>query len=463
MLFLTRNFELVKNREKTFLTAAISATATTLTVKAVDSNAWANNDWVIVGEIGTKNAEILQINGSVSDGTSLTIDNAGSGGARYAHSVDEPVYRIDYNQYDVYRNTTDSTSGLTTLVSGREIQVDDLFSRYEDGSNSTGYGFIRFYNSQTGGYSDYSDGIPYTGYTPRSLGRMIRKVRKLLGEISFKYVQDEDITDEINEGQRDIAHERLWPFYEDIFSTSRIANTREYSIGSGVVIGKPHSITCESEPLAKVDNARYEQFFWDTVRTGEPTHVNVWNNKIRLYPVPSDAASTTTLNGAISSATATTITLTDTSALSPSGRIIVDSEVISYDNKSTTQILGCQRGLEGTTATTHLTGSTVTERDIIYTANVEPTELVDIQDETDVPDPAALEYYAAMNLAIGKLSDQVLHDRMKLKHAEAVQSLRDKFGIKITSQGYRIKDKNDIVRDTSMYRNPNDYPTSVGV
>ena len=101
MLFLVRNRILTENRAKTYLTAAVAAAGTTLTVKAVDTNAWANNDWIILGEIGTPTAEVLQLNGVVADGTSIVIDNAGSGGARFAHSIDEPVYRIDYNQVHI--------------------------------------------------------------------------------------------------------------------------------------------------------------------------------------------------------------------------------------------------------------------------------------------------------------------------------------------------------------------------
>lgn len=457
MLFQIRNYELVKNREKTYLTASVAVAGTTLTVRGVDSNAWANNDWIIVGEIGSKNAEILQVNGAVSDGTSLTIDNAGSGGARYAHAIDEPVYRIDYNQVRIYRNTTDSTTGLTTLTTV-EIQPDDQFTRYEDSVNTTGYGFVQFRNSDSTALSDYSDGIPYTGYTPRSLGRMIKAVRRILGEQSFSYIDDDDIREELNEQQRDVAHERLWPFYEDIFSASRVAYQREYDIDSDVVIAKPHTVTVESEPLAKVDAARFDQLFWDTSVTGEPTHCSIWNNQIRLYPVPSVAATTNALNGSLTAA-ATSITVDSTSGFSPSGRIIIDSEVISYTNTTSTQFRGCTRGLEETTAATHSDNATVTERDIVYTANREPNELVDIQDETSVPDPSVIIYGAAANLAIGKMSDQPLHDRLKIKKDQALERLRDKFGKKLTSQSYRIKDKDEVIRDVGRTRNPNDFRT----
>ena len=253
MLFLARNDELIKDREKTYLTASVAVGGVTLTVKAVDANAWADNDYIIIGEIGSKTAELLQINGAVADGTSLTIDQSGAGGARYVHAVDEPVYRIDYNQIEISRATT--ATGAKTILATNEIQPDDLFTRYEDSANSTGFGFVRWRNG--GDYSEYSDPIPYTGYTPRSLGRIIKMVRRHTDELDFRTLRDEDIIEEVNEKQRDIAHERLWPFYEDIFSISTVDNTRQYDIDNDVVIGKPHTVVVQGDPLAKINRKRW--------------------------------------------------------------------------------------------------------------------------------------------------------------------------------------------------------------
>ncbi len=85
---------------------------------------------------------------------------------------------------------------------------------------------------------------------------------------------------------------------------------------------------------------------------------------IEMNPPPESAADTTTLNGAISSATATSITLTSTVNLEEQGAGIVGTEVIHWDAKTSTTIVGCTRGAEGTTAATHSTAATFTKRDI---------------------------------------------------------------------------------------------------
>ena len=468
MLFLSRNEELIKNREKTYLTVAVAVAGTTLTVRAVDAGGgtttvWADNDYIILGEIGAKNAELLQLSATPSDGTSISIDQLGSGGARFAHAVDEPVYRIDFNRIEISRSSTDD-SGASSVLATNEIQPDDLFTRFEDVTNTTGFGFVRWNNETTELFSEFSDGIPYTGYGPRTLGRIIKMIRRHLDEPDFRQIQDEDIIEEVNEKQRDISHERLWSFYEDTFSDSTVAFQDRYDIDNDVVLGKVHDLVVRSEPMAKVNITRFNILHWNTARTGEPTHSGVWDNQILLYPNPSSAAQTNAINDSGNiTATVTTITADSTSGFDPSGRIVIDSEVISYTNLTSTSFRGCVRGLEETTAAIHLDNATITARDIIYTANREPNEILDSNDETSIPDPLVLVYGVSMELALGKLKDQGLHDRMKAKYDQSIERLRDKFGRKMTGTYYSIKDKKDVVTDQGIFRDPNQFPTNINI
>jgi len=67
----------------------------------------------------------------------------------------------------------------------------------------------------------------------------------------------------------------------------------------------------------------------------------------------------TTLNGAINNSV-TTITVTSAAAFPASGRIDIDTELITYTGKTATTFTGCVRGANGTTAASHLTLATVT-------------------------------------------------------------------------------------------------------
>lgn len=466
MLFLVQNRILTINRAKTYLTASAAVAGTTLTVKGVDSNQWANNDWIIVGEIGTPNAEIMQINGAVSDGTSLTVDNAGSGGLRFAHSVDEPVYRIDYNQMKVFHASTEE--GAKTTLATVEVQPESFESRYEDKLNTSGYGFVRFYNTQTGAVSPYSDAIPYTGQSARSLAKMIQKVRMLCDEQDDDFISDSQINAAINDKQRDILNERLWTFNEVVYSTSTIENQFQYDKPS--TIKTLHTVRVKTEPLAKISQAQWEMYNWNTnTSSTNPTTCSIWSEKVMMYPRPAADAANTNLSAAIND-TVTDIEVDDATGftLGDFYRFIIDDEVI-YATAMTVNgspatsytFTGCLRAQEGTTAASHLDNATVTERDIVYTGQAEPEDLVELNDLTPIPEALVVCYGVAADFCNGKLQKPTLGDRYELKYKDGIKSLEDKYTLKLTSQFGRVKDPRELITDNSYIGNPNQYPQNV--
>lgn len=462
MLFLVKNRILVENRERTFLTATVAAAGVTLSVKAVDNIAWADNDWIIVGEIGTANAEVLQINGAVSDGTSLTVDNAGSGGARYAHSIDEPVYRIDYNQIRFARGTTTVASSSSTLATN-QLQPDDTYTRYEDTANTTGFGFVRFFNSQTNALSDYSDAIPYAGQSAKALSKMIGKVRSLVNEKDEEYILDEEIKDALNDKQRDVVNEQMWTFAEREYSASSVAN--QFAYDKPTRLKTLHTVRYDTEPLVKLSQAQWELAYWDTNTVSDnPTHVAIFDEDAKIYPTPQSAADTTTLGAAITTTTATTITVVSSASFKKGDyfRFIIDSEVIYATGSTATTFTGCLRGMEGTTAATHLIAATVTERNIVFTGQLDPEDLADQNDETVVPEPLLLCYGVAADFCHGVLNKSTLGDRYDLKFKDGLANLKQRFTLKLSSQYTPIKDARELVGKSNIMRTLNNYPRSVG-
>lgn len=459
MLFLVRNDILVKNRERTYLTADVSSSSTSLTVRAVDADAWSDNDWLIVGEIGTPNAEVLQVNGTPSDGTSLTIDNAGSGGCRYAHSANEPVYRIDYNQVKFYRATTED--GTKSVLATVDLQPSDFETRYNDTNNTTGFGFVTFINSEDSSESPYSDAIPYAGQSEKSLSVLISRVRTELNEHDDDFVTDEEITEAINYRQRDVINTRLWTFNEVERSQSLVADQFEYDIDSD--IKTLHTARVKSTPQKYIGRAQWERHNYDTDATSEtPSIITVWNNTFRLWPRPSTSATSTALDGSINSSD-TTITVDSVSGFKRSDyyRFIINDEVIYATGVDTTnnQFTGCKRGQEGTTATSHTDNDTVTERDIVYTGQKYATNLIEQNDETVIPEPDILVFGASADIATGKLKDPERGDRFELIYQRLMEQLKDKFNIKFTSQMGRVKTAEEA--GVAYLDNPNDHPTNV--
>ena len=75
-------------------------------------------------------------------------------------------------------------------------------------------------------------------------------------------------------------------------------------------------------------------------------------------------AVTTAVSGGTLSSSNTTVTVTSTTGFTTTGRILIDSETISYTGVTATTFTGCTRGLSGTgsgAATTHANGASVVQ------------------------------------------------------------------------------------------------------
>lgn len=96
------------------------------------------------------------------------------------HPKDTPVYIYAFDQIEF--SHADTLSGVKSVlgsVTNLDPELDTMM--YEDTTNTTGYYFTRYYNSITGIYSDYSDGIPYTGMPDNTFGYALDNAMNELG------------------------------------------------------------------------------------------------------------------------------------------------------------------------------------------------------------------------------------------------------------------------------------------
>lgn len=459
-----KNETLISKRESTVLTGAVASGATTLTVLD-NSNFLTDNDYYLLGKIGSETSEIIQKNGAGSIGTTIAVD-----AISFAHAINTPLYRLDYNQFRLAHSTSTSTADIDAAnVVTAALQFDDTYTRYEDTAYTTGYFFIRFYNSQTTTFSDYSAPIPVGGHTQLSLWECARRVYKFLGlqrddDMDESQVKFSEVRRALNDKQREIVHERLWTFAEGERSFATVANQFRY-VPDSTRVGIINTVIHDSKPLTYLDRQSWELVHVDSDSTSSfATHFSIWNNEIHLWPKPSSAATTTAINDAANmSATATSVTVDSTSGFRSIGgfyRFIIDSEVIYATATTSTTFTGLLRGREGTTAAIHLDNATITERDIVYTFQVEPTDMSDITDETIVPEPDVLAKGTAADIARGTLRDNALADRLEKEYKESMVPLRTKYSKKVKTTFNAVKDTTDTVMGRSII-NPNDYPQNL--
>ena len=151
----------------TILTADVAAAGTALTV--LDNAGFAQNQKLLIGQLGKEQTELKVVNAAVSAGTSLT-----STAVTFAHSIGSPLKRMLFDQWRLYGNSTNTTVGAT-LIATIDVQVDAPSTTYVNTGTEYTYYFVLAYDSVAGITStDYSDGvINATSYTENSVGSLI--------------------------------------------------------------------------------------------------------------------------------------------------------------------------------------------------------------------------------------------------------------------------------------------------
>ena len=175
---------------------------------------------------------------------------------------------------------------------------------------------------------------------------------------------DTFLLQEVNFGQADFSRDINWSFLENRGSISSVASKYIYDLASDFDTIK--SVIFKQDHILRPVNWKQWIQLNQSDSFGTPRYFIIKEGKLQVYPGTDAAASTTTLGAAISSTTATTITLTSVASIEGKGRALIDSEVIEWQAISGSTIINCRRGLEGTTAATHLNGATFTYRNIEY-------------------------------------------------------------------------------------------------
>ena len=194
----------------TFLTADLAASGTALTV--LDNAGFAQDQLILLGHVGVEQTEIKKVNAAVTDGTSLT-----STAVTFGHTTGAPVRRVLFDQWRIYGNSTNSSTGAT-LVATIDMQMDALVTTYVN--TGTEYNFylvlpIDSLNSVVG--DTYSDGVSNsTAYAENTVGSIIRKALRAAKAERGGDIDDQFLFDEINDGLQDFATRlKRWSFLQN--------------------------------------------------------------------------------------------------------------------------------------------------------------------------------------------------------------------------------------------------------
>ena len=148
------NDYIIRGRPQTTLSASADAAATTISVFSIEGFS-EGNFYALIG-YGSGNAELIKMHASTApSGTTITLAAALANN----HDANEPVNFVNFNQIEYSLATT--ATGTKTVLSTDSIMETKKWSIYCDATNSTGYAFVRFKNSDATTYSGYSAPAPY--------------------------------------------------------------------------------------------------------------------------------------------------------------------------------------------------------------------------------------------------------------------------------------------------------------
>lgn len=308
----------------TYLTASVSATGTTLTVK--NNEGFSNTDpedLLLIGNLGSSGSEIKRINGAITQGTSLTVQSL-----TFGHGIDTPVSKILFNKFEVSGASTLTGSKTIVQFNGANTNPIEITSEYTDfviTGTTYSYYFVRFYNSlaSTPYYSGYSDGVAATDFDVNTVGFIVRNAFDQTGEKPGGIFSDQWIHDQIYLIQTDIF-QRLkrwsWAKVLDYDMADITTGLDSYSLPSNIDDNKTQKSILGIR-IANGDNLRYL----------DPTEFEEFRNGV---------AHTTLASAAV--AGNTTLTLTDSNDFPDASSVLINGTTYSYtaNNRSTNTLSG---------------------------------------------------------------------------------------------------------------------------
>lgn len=310
---ITNNTNLTIGAIKTFLTVNTASGVTSLSVKNITS--FANNQILVIGQFGNEGTEIAYVNGAPS-GSTLTLTTA----TTYPHSADSPVIVIDFDQVEFSHAVT--TTGSKTVMSTVNMVVDSPdFTRYNDTTYTTGYYFIRFKNSITNVYSDYSDPIPVSGYTQFTARYIIDQALSGINKKTSEVLSDDFAFKEIDNCQMETLRElKRWSFLQKFDTIIGQLATGGWKIAL---------------PTDLDDQFTNKSIFH--IKIGREQTLT-WIDKDRWNQLTQGMAYTTLASNIIVGAA--TITLIDSSDFDASGTVIIGANSYPYTvNNTSTGVL----------------------------------------------------------------------------------------------------------------------------
>jgi len=282
-----KNSDLLINSKYSYLVGNNLSGVTTLSV--INSDGFADDDYLLLGEFGSESSEIVQINtGGVNTSTHVLTLTAAT---KFSHSESTKVSIIKYNQVRFYHTATATFSTSSQVGSDINIQADSIYTKIYDSTNTTGFGWVVFYNSTTLKLTQNSNAIPYSGFGENSVEKILSNFFSLLNNKESTLISTEDALSWLNEGYSNTREElnlvnsnyTVATEY-DVTTTSGL---QEYSLPSD--FSEMLAVYDSSDTKVNLGNIDHTEISeWDA-SAGNATRYYLRGDYLGFSPVPSSA------------------------------------------------------------------------------------------------------------------------------------------------------------------------------
>ncbi len=246
-----------------------------------NNNDFAQDDFVLAGEIGKGTSEIFKVNAAVTAGTVIQADTL-----LFPHNAGTPLYQIPYNQVKFYHSA--SLTGDKTLLGTEDIDADNDYTVHIDTTNISGYLFFTLYNSVTSVESGYSAGFDYSTI---SYGSRIKIREFVTSPHNWNKELDEDTFNSLCDfAEAEIFSIRRWRFREKIASFSTVIDQQSYTKteAGATDLGQLLYATYDDDPVWPINLRTHRRLNWNSSEVGSPRTICEFGGNLELTPVPSE-------------------------------------------------------------------------------------------------------------------------------------------------------------------------------
>lgn len=167
-------------------------------------------NFILVGLFGNPNAEIFQVINVDQNNQIIGLGdvNGAQTSTKFSHPESSRVTVLPFNQVKFFWTALTGTIQDETpvpninnpLSSWMQIDPSTWFTSYNDGSQTSGFGWFLFQNSSTGEGSQWSNAIPYAGFATNTIQFIFNDFLSLLNNRELKLVTNQDMFSWANEG-----------------------------------------------------------------------------------------------------------------------------------------------------------------------------------------------------------------------------------------------------------------------